>query len=197
MITIMPKPKHKTTQARAKKSRPPKGAAKKKTSHRIPSSAPSPDVRENPMTTQVEVDELPLGGETVLPLDENQSFVGTGSGATWDYMPDPQVLDVLQATEQVDTSSNEFAAGLRNHHSESPELSGGDVDADWQRANDVGEESVGGTVATPDQDRVDELGAAVGIVYQDEEPLHTEEKLQKRDRERWELNPASKDETER
>jgi uncharacterized protein DUF6335 len=33
-----------------------------------------------------------------------------------------------------------------------PRLSGGDVDADWQRAESTGEEAVGGSVATPDQD---------------------------------------------
>jgi len=38
---------------------------------------------------------------------------------------------------------------------------------------------------------VEELGEAVGLRYQDNEPLHTEEKLQERDRNRWELDPAS------
>ena len=42
----------------------------------------------------------------------------------------------------------------------SPRLSGGDVDADWQRAFDSGEEAVGGSAPTPDQDVVDELGRA-------------------------------------
>lgn len=76
------------------------------------------------------------------------------------------------------------------HTSESPILSGGDIDADWKRA-DVGEETVGGTVSTPDQDVVDELGEAAGVEYADNEPLDPEEKILRRDRERWELNPAS------
>lgn len=76
------------------------------------------------------------------------------------------------------------------HTSESPILSGGDVDADWKRA-DVGEETVGGSVSTPDQDVVDELGEAAGVEYADNEPLDPEEKILRRDRERWELNPAS------
>src|SRR5687768_18607712 len=41
----------------------------------------------------------------------------------------------------------------RRYSSTSPALSGGDIDADWQRADHVGEEAVGGSVATPDQDR--------------------------------------------
>jgi Family of unknown function (DUF6335) len=45
----------------------------------------------------------------------------------------------------------------------SPALSGGDVDADWRRAESAGEEAVGDTVATPDQDVVDEIGRALGV----------------------------------
>ncbi len=44
-----------------------------------------------------------------------------------------------------------------------PLLSGGDVDADWKRADSIGEEAVGGSVATPDQDVVDEIGRALGV----------------------------------
>ena len=45
----------------------------------------------------------------------------------------------------------------------SPRLSGGDVDADRWRALDSGEEAVGGSAPTPDQDVVDELGRALGV----------------------------------
>jgi Family of unknown function (DUF6335) len=47
-------------------------------------------------------------------------------------------------------------------HGTSPALAGGDV-ADWPRAESAGEEAVGGTVATPDQDVVDEIGRALGV----------------------------------
>ena len=50
---------------------------------------------------------------------------------------------------------------------------------------------MGGSVPTPDQDQVDEIGKAAGLTYQDDEPLQSGEKLLKRDRNRWELNPAS------
>jgi hypothetical protein len=79
---------------------------------------------------------------------------------------------------------------LREHNSESPELSGGDIDAAWDRA-DVGEETVGGSTPTPDQDVVDQLGQAVGLTYEDNEPLDTERKVAERDYRRWELDPAS------
>jgi hypothetical protein len=69
-------------------------------------------------------------------------------------------------------------------------LTGGDIDAAWDQA-EVGEETVGGTTPTPDQDIVDEIGKAVGVEYEDAEPLHTTEKLERRDEHRWELHPAS------
>ena len=38
---------------------------------------------------------------------------------------------------------------------------------------------------------VDQLGEAVGLVYQDEEPLNTIEKIEERDDNRWSMNPES------
>jgi uncharacterized protein DUF6335 len=80
---------------------------------------------------------------------------------------------------------------LDEHNSQSPELTGGDIDASWQTANQAGEETVGGSVSTPDQDVVDDLGRAAGLVYRDSEPLDYDAKVLDRDRNRWELNPAS------
>ncbi|MBK9768760.1 MAG: hypothetical protein IPP63_18070 [Chloracidobacterium sp.] len=79
---------------------------------------------------------------------------------------------------------------LADYPDRSPKLSGGDIDAAWEDS-DVGEESVGGGNPTPDQSVVEELGEAMGITYQDNEPLGTEKKLERRDEDRWELNPAS------
>jgi hypothetical protein len=80
---------------------------------------------------------------------------------------------------------------LDEHNSLSPELTGGDLDASWQTANQAGEETVGGSSPTPDQDVVDELGQAAGLNYRDNEPLDYDAKVLDRDRNRWELNPAS------
>ena len=69
-------------------------------------------------------------------------------------------------------------------------LTGGDVDADWGRAADIGEEAVGGSVATPDQDRVDDLGNALGVPRAPDEEIRTSsEILEGRDRNRWEQEP--------
>lgn len=69
-------------------------------------------------------------------------------------------------------------------------LTGGDVDADWQRAAAIGEEAVGGSVATPDQDRVDDIGTALGVPRAPDEEVRTStEILEGRDRNRWEQEP--------
>jgi hypothetical protein len=70
-------------------------------------------------------------------------------------------------------------------------MAGGDVDADAQSAYSVGDEAPGGDNPTPDQSVVQEIGAAVGLDYQDAEELGSERKLEERDRHRWELDPAS------
>ena len=71
-------------------------------------------------------------------------------------------------------------------------LTGGDVDADWPRAADIGEEAVGGSVATPDQDRVDDLGRALGVPRApDEEIRASAEILEGRDRNRWEQEQST------
>ncbi len=110
-------------------------------------------------------------------------IIGTGSPDTWDYQPDPQVMDVLSEDQRSETTNDEAPRHLRSA-SANPELSGGDVDADWERAGSVGEETVGGSVVTPDQDRVDDLGRAWGVEHQDDEPIHTVDKIEQRDRDR-------------
>jgi hypothetical protein len=74
------------------------------------------------------------------------------------------------------------------HHETGPAASAGDLDADWQRAQSSGEEAAGGSVSTPDQDRVDEIGHALGVEQAATAPLRTtEEILAERDRRYWEL----------
>ncbi|HEX2438590.1 MAG TPA: DUF6335 family protein [Methylomirabilota bacterium] len=78
-------------------------------------------------------------------------------------------------------------AELRAYTSTSPSLAGGDVDADWQRADSVGEEAPGGTVATPGQDVVDDIGRALGVSRAPDEAFRpSSEILEGRDRKRHE-----------
>src|SRR2546427_11219850 len=62
---------------------------------------------------------------------------------------------------------------MAEHQETSPRLTAGDVDADWQRAHLVGEEAPGGTVATPDQNVVEEIGDALGVPRNADEELRT------------------------
>jgi len=73
----------------------------------------------------------------------------------------------------------------------SPEIAGGDVDVDLEDAYFTGEEVPGGDNPTPDQDIVDDIGRALGVEYQDDEELKASDKVTKRDKHRWELDPAS------
>jgi hypothetical protein len=89
------------------------------------------------------------------------------------------------------TGRQEMHEARREHTETSPVLTGGDVDADWEDAYSVGDEAPGGDNPTPDQDRVDDIGKALGIEYQDNEELRPADKVTDRDKHRWELDPAS------
>ena len=84
----------------------------------------------------------------------------------------------------------EIAIERRRRRSFSPELAGGDTDVDLENAYFSGDEAPGGDNPTPDQDLVDDIGRAVGVEFQDNEELDTD-KVTKRDKHRWELDPAS------
>lgn len=72
-----------------------------------------------------------------------------------------------------------------------PSATGGDEFSDRDRAATVGDEAIGGTAPTPDQDVVDEIGAAAGVPIPDEQPIQVRDRLEARDEERWELDPDS------
>lgn len=87
---------------------------------------------------------------------------------------------------------SELSERLREHNAASPADSGGDIDADWEEVNESGSEAVFGHNPTPDQSDVEENAHAMGIDFQDNEPLDFVEKLRKRDRDRYELDENSK-----
>lgn len=72
-----------------------------------------------------------------------------------------------------------------------PILTGGDIDANYEQAEAVGDEAVGGTVSTPDQDIVDDIAAAVGLELDDRTDVRITAILEERDDRRWELDPTS------
>lgn len=107
------------------------------------------------------------------------------------------IEDQVPAEEDI---QDEFAETGAQHESEvvltrgnsrqkQARLSGGDLDVTMD-AGSSGDETVGGSNPTPDQDTVDELGEAVGLTFENSEEL-AGEKVYDRDTHRWELDPAS------
>jgi len=90
----------------------------------------------------------------------------------------------------------QLEARLRQNTTNGPELAGGDVDAQWEMAEGCGDETVCGSMMTPDQNIVDEIGDALGIGYDEDEMLRFGEKEHERDVHRWELDPASAEDYE-
>jgi hypothetical protein len=88
---------------------------------------------------------------------------------------------------------DELRAHLREHTETSPALTAGDIDAKWEDAYAVGDEAPGGDNPTPDQDRVDDIGKALGVQYDDNQELQGGDEISERDHSRWELDPASSD----
>jgi len=94
-------------------------------------------------------------------------------------------------TAAARSGHDELRDRLVKHTEADPRLTGGDIDARWEDAYAVGDEAPGGDNPTPDQDRVDDIGRALGVSYQDNEELRSSDKIADRDRHRWEYDPAS------
>lgn len=105
----------------------------------------------------------------------------------------PSSLDMGRSASAVKTGRAELKERLSKNTSASPALTAGDIDADWESAETVGDEAPGGDNPTPDQDVVDEIGRALGVEYEDDEELQGGAEIADRDRHRWELDPSSKD----
>ncbi len=71
------------------------------------------------------------------------------------------------------------------------ELTDRDIDEDAYRSEVNGDEAVGGSTAVPSHNDTDELAQAVGIEIEEGSPLAIEETIERRDRDRWELDPDS------
>ncbi|MGH9141440.1 MAG: DUF6335 family protein, partial [Vicinamibacterales bacterium] len=102
----------------------------------------------------------------------------------------PSSLDMDRHGSAARTGRAEIAANLREHHGMN-DVTGGDPDVDIEDAYFAGEEAPGGDNPTPDQDIVEDIGKALGVTYDDSEELKGANKLEERDKHRWELDPAS------
>lgn len=108
-------------------------------------------------------------------------------------LADSSIRDFMEEEiARAPRAPGELEERLAVNHASSPADSGGDIDADWEDVNDSGSESVAGHNPTPDQSDVEENAHAMGIDYQDNEPIDILRKIEKRDRDRFELNEDSK-----
>jgi hypothetical protein len=109
------------------------------------------------------------------------------------FIPDPEIEKFME--EEISRSPRDselLALRLRNNTAASPADSGGDVDATWEDVNDTGSESFAGDNPTPDQSLVDENAAALGVEFEDNEELDFLDQIERRDRDRFELDSRSK-----
>jgi uncharacterized protein DUF6335 len=102
----------------------------------------------------------------------------------------PSSLNMNRHGSAARTGRAEYADNIREHRGMN-EVTAGDVDVDVEDAFFTGEEAPGGDNPTPDQDIVDDIGKALGVEYADNEELKAADKVTKRDKHRWELDPAS------
>lgn len=109
------------------------------------------------------------------------------------YVPDPEIEEFMEEEIQRAPKDPELLAHrLRNNTSSSPRDTGGDLDANWEDVNESGSETIAGDNPTPDQSLVEENAQAVGVSFEDNEELEFIEKIEKRDRNRFELEEGSK-----
>lgn len=107
--------------------------------------------------------------------------------------PDEEIKEFMdEEIAHAPQAPYELTERLHEHHESSPADSGGDIDADWESVTDDGAEAFAGHNPTPDQSDVEENAHAMGIDFEDNEPLDFVEKMEKRDRHRFELDENSK-----
>jgi hypothetical protein len=122
--------------------------------------------------------------EKLIDWEENERKDRNRNGI--DDRIEPPIPDIT-------ASSRKLAERLRDDPVADPEITGGDLDAQWESAQFSGDESAVSSMPTPDQNVVEDIGRAMGVTYDDVEPLKVGEKERSRDIRRWELDPASSD----
>jgi hypothetical protein len=98
---------------------------------------------------------------------------------------------IFEGLVDRDTGMGRTLEKLTCERHSNTDVTGGDLDDDWYQAEVVGEEAVGGQTPTPDQSVTEQLLQSMGISSLDGEPIRTRDKLERRDRVRWELEPES------
>jgi hypothetical protein len=126
--------------------------------------------------------------------DESNTWIGDPRHDAEGRVEDPNVAAAFDEQAQPRGREYAFEQGSEvqrdlERYPEYRQMAEGDPDADLNDANFVGEQIM--AMPTPDQSDTEMLGRAAGLSYEDTEPLGVADKIEKRDRERWELDPAS------
>ena len=109
------------------------------------------------------------------------------------YVPDPEIEEFMeQEISRAPKDPEMLANRLKNNTAASPRDAGGDLDASWEDVNESGSETIAGDNPTPDQSLAEENAQAMGVSFEDNEELEFIDKIEKRDRERFELDQRSK-----
>jgi len=122
--------------------------------------------------------------EKLIDWEENERKDRNRNGIADDI--EPPVPDTA-------ASAANLAGRLRDDPLADPVVSGGDIDAQWEGAQFSGDEAAVSSMSTPSGESADDIGAAMGVTYQDNEELKAGDKERSRDTNRWELDPASSD----
>ena len=109
-----------------------------------------------------------------------------------EFVPDPEIEEFMEEEIAHAPKDPELLAQRLRNTAASPQDAGGDLDANWEDVNTAGSESIGGDNPTPDQSMVEENAKAIGVSFEDNEELDFLEKIEKRDRDRYELEEQSK-----
>ncbi|MEA5452480.1 DUF6335 family protein [Leptolyngbya sp. CCNP1308] len=138
----------------------------------------------NPKTTDLGENLLPHDADAAPP-PANEPIIHLPASRAEVEAAQVEPRDASASLDAEEQSDRAMATG-------SP-LTAGDPDAIAERAEAVGEEAVGGTTPTPEQNDVDAIAAAAGINTQPEHPVGVLNEMNRRDDQRFELDPESKD----
>ncbi len=109
-----------------------------------------------------------------------------------EFVPDPEIEEFMEEEIAHAPKDPDLLAQRLRNNAASPADAGGDLDADWEDVNAAGSEVVGGDSPTPDQSNVEENAQAIGVSFEDNEELDFLDKIERRDRDRYELEEQSK-----
>jgi hypothetical protein len=109
-----------------------------------------------------------------------------------EFVPDPEIEEFMEEEIAHAPKDPDLLAQRLRNTAASPQDAGGDLDANWEDVNATGSESIGGDSPTPDQSLVEENAKAIGVSFEDNEELDFLNKIEKRDRDRYELEEQSK-----